>query len=126
MEESKPEESDSGDDDSNMDLDLDIDIDDVALEGSADSDDDLDDVLSMLDTDSDLAEINDMLKKSDNNEPIQDDMMDLLNQMAENEEAFVDADEEKAIASTQVEKKAEKAVCVSRVRGGQGRKSVVR
>ncbi len=113
LEESKPEESDSGDDDSDMDLNLDIDIDDVALEGSADSDDDLDDVLSMLDTDSDLAEINDMLKKSDNNEPIQDDMMDLLNQMAENEEAFVDADEEKAIASTQVEKKAEKAESAS-------------
>ena len=55
--------------------------------------DSMDDVLSLLDeeTDSDLAEIHDMLKKDDNNEPIQDDMMDMLSQMAENEKAFVDA-----------------------------------
>lgn len=58
-------------------------------------DDDLDEVLNMLDadSDSDLAEINNMLKKSDNNEPIQDDMMDLLNQMADNEAAFVNAED---------------------------------
>lgn len=55
------------------------------------ADDDLDDVLSMLDNDEELAEINDMLKKSDNNEPIVDDMMNLLNQMADDEAASVNA-----------------------------------
>ncbi len=55
------------------------------------SDDSLDDILSMLDDDAELAEINDMLKKSDNNEPIQDDMMDLLNQMADDEAKSVNA-----------------------------------
>jgi hypothetical protein len=47
--------------------------------------DSLEDILSMLDDDSELAEINDMLKKSDNNEPVQDDMMDMLSQMADDE-----------------------------------------
>ena len=60
-------------------------------DGSMDTGDNLDDVLSMLDDDAELAEINDMLKKSDNNEPIQDDMMDLLNQMADDEAASVNA-----------------------------------
>ncbi len=60
-------------------------------DGSIDTGDNLDDVLSMLDDDAELAEINDMLKKSDNNEPIQDDMMDLLNQMADDEAASVNA-----------------------------------
>lgn len=54
-------------------------------------DDNLEDVLNMLDDDAELAEINDMLKKSDNNEPIQDDMMDLLHQMADDEAASVNA-----------------------------------
>lgn len=45
----------------------------------------------MLDDDADLAEINDILKKSDSNEPIQDEMMDLLNQMADDEAALVNA-----------------------------------
>lgn len=49
--------------------------------------DDFNDVLSLLsDDDSDLAEINDLLKKSDSKAPVQDDMMDLLNQMADDEE----------------------------------------
>jgi hypothetical protein len=47
--------------------------------------DSLEDILSMLDDDSELAEINDMLKKSDNNEPVQDDMMSMLTQMADDE-----------------------------------------
>lgn len=54
-------------------------------------DDSLEDVLSMLDNDAELAEINDMLKKSDNNEPIEDDMMSLLHQMADDEAASVNA-----------------------------------
>lgn len=54
-------------------------------------DGELEDVLSMLDDDADLAEINDILKKSDNNEPIQDEMMDLLNQMADDEAELVNA-----------------------------------
>ena len=50
-------------------------------------DDDFSDVLSLLgDDDSDLAEINDLLKKSDKKEAVQDDMMDLLSQMADDEE----------------------------------------
>ena len=61
------------------------------LEMAGQLDDNLDDVLSMLDDDAELAEINDMLKKSDNNEQIQDDMMDLLNQMADDEAASVNA-----------------------------------
>ena len=48
--------------------------------------DDFSDVLDLLNDDSDLAEINDLLKKSDHNEPVQDDMMDILNQMADDEE----------------------------------------
>lgn len=61
----------------------------------ADEDDDsLDDVLTMLDDDAELAEINDMLKKSDSKEPIKDDMMDMLHQMADDEAAFVNAGEE--------------------------------
>ena len=54
-------------------------------------DGELEDVLSMLDDDADLAEINDILKKSDNKEPIQDEMMDLLNQMADDEAELVNA-----------------------------------
>ena len=65
------------------------------IEGEKDAsvsmDDNLEDVLNMLDDDAELAEINDMLKKSDNNEPIQDDVMDLLHQMADDEAASVNA-----------------------------------
>lgn len=51
------------------------------------SDDDFSDILEIMDEDPDLAEINDMLKKVDKNEPVQDDddVMGLLNQMAEDE-----------------------------------------
>lgn len=52
----------------------------------ANEEDDFSDVLNLLNDDSDLAEINDLLKKSDHNEPVQDDMMDILNQMADDEE----------------------------------------
>lgn len=72
----------------NRDMLDDVDIDE---EDPIGADDDLDDVLSMLDNDAELAEINDMLKKSDNNEPIVDDMMSLLNQMADDEAASVNA-----------------------------------
>lgn len=65
--------------------------DDSVEDISAGMDDSLEDVLNMLDDDAELAEINDMLKKSDNNEPIQDDMMDILNQMADDEAASVNA-----------------------------------
>ncbi len=78
---------------------LDADMPDLTMLGDSDSvldasismDDNLEDVLNMLDDDAELAEINDMLKKSDNNEPIQDDMMDLLHQMADDEAASVNA-----------------------------------
>lgn len=60
-------------------------------DASVSMDDNLEDVLNMLDDDAELAEINDMLKKSDNKEPIQDDMMDLLHQMADDEAASVNA-----------------------------------
>lgn len=78
---------------------LDADMPDLTMPGDSDSvldasismDDNLEDVLNMLDDDAELAEINDMLKKSDNNEPIQDDMMDLLHQMADDEAASVNA-----------------------------------
>lgn len=57
-----------------------------ALENT-EKEDDFSDVLSLLgDDDSDLAEINDLLKKSDDTEPVEDDMMELLNQMADDEE----------------------------------------
>ena len=51
------------------------------------SDDDFSDILEIMDEDPDLAEINDMLKKVDKNEPVQDDddVMGLLNQMADDE-----------------------------------------
>lgn len=54
---------------------------------SMSSDDDFSDILEIMDEDPDLAEINDMLKKVDKNEPVQDDddVMGLLNQMAEDE-----------------------------------------
>lgn len=65
--------------------------DDSDSDASVDMDDNLEDVLNMLDDDAELAEINDMLKKSDNKEPIQDDMMDLLHQMADDEAASVNA-----------------------------------
>ncbi len=53
---------------------------------------DFGDVLNILneEDDSDLAEINDLLKKSDNKELVQDDMMELLSQMAEDEEKQFD------------------------------------
>lgn len=76
---------------------LDAEISDLSMLGenendaSISMDDNLEDVLNMLDDDAELAEINDMLKKSDNNEPIQDDMMDLLHQMADDEAALVNA-----------------------------------
>lgn len=58
----------------------------VSLENTGEEDD-FSDVLSLLgDDDSDLAEINDLLKKSDDTAPVEDDMMDLLNQMADDEE----------------------------------------
>lgn len=54
---------------------------------AAGEEDDFNDVLNLLsDDDSDLAEINDLLKKSDSKAPVQDDMMDLLNQMVDDEE----------------------------------------
>lgn len=65
--------------------------DDSESDASISMDDNLEDVLNMLDDDTELAEINDMLKKSDNNEPIQDDVMDLLHQMADDEAASVNA-----------------------------------
>lgn len=54
---------------------------------SMSSDDDFSDILEIMDEDPDLAEINDMLKKVDKNEPVQDDddVMGLLNQMADDE-----------------------------------------
>lgn len=76
---------------------LDTEISDLSMLGenendaSISMDDNLEDVLNMLDDDAELAEINDMLKKSDNNEPIQDDMMELLHQMADDEAASVNA-----------------------------------
>lgn len=69
----------------------DLGLDDSENDASISMDDNLEDVLNMLDDDAELAEINDMLKKSDNNEPIQDDMMDLLHQMADDEAASVNA-----------------------------------
>ena len=84
-------------DNSEKDLDIKISEDSNIVGNSNESDtsinmdDNLEDVLNMLDDDAELAEINDMLKKSDNNEPIQDDMMDLLNQMADDEAASVNA-----------------------------------
>lgn len=55
--------------------------------GSTSADDDFSDILEIMDEDPDLAEINDMLKKVDKNEPVQDDddVMGLLNQMADDE-----------------------------------------
>lgn len=55
--------------------------------GSTSADDDFPDILEIMDEDPDLAEINDMLKKVDKNEPVQDDddVMGLLNQMADDE-----------------------------------------
>ncbi|MDE7321903.1 MAG: hypothetical protein K2N73_04110, partial [Lachnospiraceae bacterium] len=77
---------------SSMELQDDLSLsDDSGGDLSAGMDDSLEDVLNMLDDDAELAEINDMLKKSDNNEPIQDDMMDILNQMADDEAASVNA-----------------------------------
>lgn len=76
---------------------LEAELSDLTLSDNSESDasismdDNLEDVLNMLDDDAELAEINDMLKKSDNNEPIQDDMMDLLHQMADDEAASVNA-----------------------------------
>ncbi len=103
--EEKPAEVDNEDDD---DDDFSVDIPDIETidinapltDGGAelgidkeDSDDGMDDVLSLLDQegDLDLTEIKDMLKKDDNHEPLQDDMMDMLSKMADNEKAFVDA-----------------------------------
>ena len=65
--------------------------------------DDFSDVLDLLNDDSDLAEINDLLKKSDHNEPVQDDMMDILNQMADDEEKQFaeEKQEEKQIEESQ-------------------------
>ena len=57
----------------------------------SDNDASLDDMLGMLDGDSELAEINDMLMKADNNEPVQDDMMDMLSQMADDEQNSLDS-----------------------------------
>ncbi len=56
------------------------------------SDDDFSDILEIMDEDPDLAEINDMLKKVDKNEPVQDDddVMGLLNQMADDESKEVE------------------------------------
>lgn len=55
--------------------------------GSTSADDAFSDILEIMDEDPDLAEINDMLKKVDKNEPVQDDddVMGLLNQMADDE-----------------------------------------
>lgn len=83
-------------------------LDDIALDDIA-----LDDMPSIEEEeDSDLSEINDLLKKSDSNEPIaeEDDMMKLLEQIADDEEAFVDAedkDKETKAEKAQEEVKAE-------------------
>jgi hypothetical protein len=80
-------------------LDLDEDENTSKEESEVLANDSLEDILSMLDDDSELAEINDMLQKADSNEPVQDDMMNLLNQMADNEaqsvnEGVVERDED--------------------------------
>jgi hypothetical protein len=79
------------DEESLQELSLDeLDVDDNKEE-AAPKDDSLEDILSMLDDDSELAEINDMLQKNDGKEPVQDDMMDLLNQMADDEAESINA-----------------------------------
>ena len=56
-------------------------------QNAEDAETDMSDILEMMDDDPDIAEINDMLKKSDNKEPVQeDDVMELLNQMADEED----------------------------------------
>ncbi len=74
---------------------INIDNDELPALDEDEVDDGIDDVLSLLDAEEnpDVAEIQDLLKKQDNNEQVQDDMMEKLHQMADNEEAFVDAGE---------------------------------
>ncbi len=72
-------------DDDDLFKELDVGGAEEAAKASAEEDD-FEDVLSLLnDDDSELAEINDLLKKSDSKEPVQDDMMALLHQMADDE-----------------------------------------
>lgn len=78
-------------------------------QNAEDTETDMSDILEMMDDDPDIAEINDMLKKADNKEPVQeDDVMELLNQMADEE------DKEDAETSDATEtSKAEEAVSAS-------------
>ena len=56
-------------------------------QNAEDTETDMSDILEMMDDDPDIAEINDMLKKADSKEPVQeDDVMELLNQMADEED----------------------------------------
>lgn len=56
-------------------------------QNAEDAETDMSDILEMMDDDPDIAEINDMLKKADSKEPVQeDDVMELLNQMADEED----------------------------------------
>ena len=79
-------------------------------QNAEDAETDMSDILEMMDDDPDIAEINDMLKKADSNEPVQeDDVMELLNQMADEE----DKEDVETSDTTETTSKAEEAVSAS-------------
>lgn len=76
-------------------------------QNAEDTETDMSDILEMMDDDPDIAEINDMLKKADGNESVQeDDVMELLNQMADEEDV-------ETSDTTETTSKAEEAVSAS-------------
>lgn len=64
----------------------DISVDDFALEESGEDDDDLSALLAGMDSDEDLAEINDLLEKADQGMSDDDDMLAMLGDVAEVDE----------------------------------------
>ena len=79
-------------------------------QNAEDAETDMSDILEMMDDDPDIAEINDMLKKADSKEPVQeDDVMELLNQMADEE----DKEDVETSDTTETTSKAEEAVSAS-------------
>ena len=95
---------------------------DLMSEETGADDDDIADVLNLLDDDADMAEIGDLLSKSDSHEPVQDDMMAMLSQMADTEAEKVNASDKASNTETATKSAEDVAVVAEKVEKKKGRK----
>lgn len=95
---------------------------DLMSEETGADDEDIADVLNLLDDDADMAEIGDLLSKSDSHEPVQDDMMAMLSQMADTEAEKVNASDKASNTETATKSAEDVAVVAEKVEKKKGRK----